>query len=96
MRRPVKVSEAVSASFFACAVPKERGCAEESTVSQSDIRGSTGVAALSAVRTELPRTLFADQVEPAARIAARILRGCHRTAPLSGGRYVCCVLRCDV
>ena len=41
---------------------------------------------------------FADQVEPAARIVARILRGCHRTAPLAGGRYVyvCCGLRCDV
>ena len=40
---------------------------KKSTVTPSDSRGSAGAAAQSAVRTELPRTSYADQVEPAAR-----------------------------
>ena len=95
MRRPVKVSEAVSASFLHARPPRNGAGRKKSTVTHSDIRGSTEAAAQSAVRTELPRTFDADQVEPAARGASRILRGCHRPAPIFEGRYVgCCYVLC--
>lgn len=45
MRRPVKVSEAVSASLFHARPPRNGAGRKKSTVTQSDIRGSAGAAA---------------------------------------------------
>jgi aspartate aminotransferase len=87
MRRPVKVADAWTCFFLRS--PGGGAVRNTSTVSHSDIRGSTrGRRIVFRPWGAVSHFSRGSELVSAARGAARILPCCRRTAPSSGDRYV--------